>query len=309
MEKLDQHIEKLLAAHDYVVVPEFGGFVVQRISAQITDGRIIPPSSTVAFNPLMHHADGLLAIELAKSESMTYRQAVERISQNVEALKKKLEETDRIELGNVGVLYRDEQQTLCFSPAGNANFLPDNFGNEDILLHVLPDQQTSKTIRFEYKPKVSHTIRYAAAAVLLLGMLMISPRVNDTRINSQASLLSLVGIQNPAKKSIAVTGTEPVSTVSTGSEETHSLAGNEIVPNNDADLYHVIVASLPDKESADRFCNDLLNDNFKEAHVLAPKKNYRVAIMSFADKTEAIQYMENLRKSDERFSQAWVLCK
>jgi len=33
--KINQHIEKLLAYHDYVVVPGLGGFVVQMQSASI----------------------------------------------------------------------------------------------------------------------------------------------------------------------------------------------------------------------------------------------------------------------------------
>ena len=41
--------------------------------------RITPPQSTIGFNPLMHHSDGLLAIEIAKTEGISYRAATELI--------------------------------------------------------------------------------------------------------------------------------------------------------------------------------------------------------------------------------------
>lgn len=74
MAKINQHIEKLLAYHDYVVVPGLGGFVVQHQSAKITAGHISAPTATVGFNSLMQHADGLLAIEVARAELPTGRQ-------------------------------------------------------------------------------------------------------------------------------------------------------------------------------------------------------------------------------------------
>lgn len=82
-----------------------------------------------------------------------------------------------------------------------------------------------------------------------------------------------------------------------------------MIQNNDSDLYHVVVASLPTRQSAENYCQTLKSENFECAHVLSPIKSYRVSIQSFVDRDEAIRYMENLRKSDSRFETAWVLCK
>ena len=72
VEKIYQHIEKLLAYHDYVVVPGLGGFVVQQQFACVYDDVLFPPSAVIAFNPLMNHSDGLLAIEVARAEGVTF---------------------------------------------------------------------------------------------------------------------------------------------------------------------------------------------------------------------------------------------
>jgi len=73
--------------------------------------------------------------------------------------------------------------------------------------------------------------------------------------------------------------------------------------------FHVIVACLATKESAEAVCQNLIKKNHKEAHILEPVRTYRVAIQSFADKDEAIRCMENLRKSNPDFEAAWVLCE
>ena len=83
MENLSQHIEKLLAQHDYVVVPELGGFVVQKQSAEILEDKILAPCATIGFNPLMLHGDGLLAIEISRSRKLSYRQAMEFVQKEV----------------------------------------------------------------------------------------------------------------------------------------------------------------------------------------------------------------------------------
>jgi CCDC81-like prokaryotic HU domain 1 len=90
VEKIYQHIEKLLAQHDYVVVPNLGGFVVQTQSAMFFSDHITPPQSSIGFNPLMHHSDGLLAIEIARTEGISYRAAIEAIDSEIDIIKKRL---------------------------------------------------------------------------------------------------------------------------------------------------------------------------------------------------------------------------
>jgi len=106
VEKFCHHIEKLLAQHDYVVVPNLGGFVVQIQSAEILTDCITPPLSTIGFNPLMHHADGLLAIEIARSEQISYRKAMEYIVNEVENIKSNLNMVGNVSFGNLGTFYQ-----------------------------------------------------------------------------------------------------------------------------------------------------------------------------------------------------------
>lgn len=302
VEKIYQHIEKLLAYHDYVVVPGLGGFVVQQQFASIYDNFIFPPSAGVAFNPLMNHSDGLLAIEVARAEGVTYRMATEIIEEELSKFKKLLENNESCRFGSLGILSLVDG-AVVFTPEKLAEFLPDNLSLSQIKLSDLSksNSKTAKTVSFVLPG--AQTFKYAASVALLLGMLFFSQQVNDVKNSSEASVISI-----KAFDSVAVAEESPKVVVNCP-ELVETTLPDGLVQNNDSDLYHVVVASLPTRQSADEYCQMLKEQDFECAHVLEPVKSYRVSVKSFADRSEAIAYMENLRKTDSRFETAWVLCK
>lgn len=298
MEKIYQHIEKLLAQHDYVVVPNLGGFVSQIQSAAILPDRIIPPLSTIGFNPLMHHSDGLLAIEIARTEGISYRAAMQLLDREIDKITLELNMRRKVQIGNLGTLNQNESGNIEFSPAPDADFLPQNFGLTNLYVakrNISTDNtQTAKTITL--RPR--NIFKYAAACFLFGGLLLFSPQVNDVRQADYAAFvpLNFLNTIETLNATDSLTGFDTFEDIQdkTESEETHR--------------FHVIVASLPTQSSAEKLCNNLTANNFSNAHVLEPSKTYRVAIQSFENRDSAIVFMENLRKSDSRFETAWVLC-
>ena len=79
------YIKDLLYRHDCVIVPNFGGFVTNRISAQIHKNSytFLPPTKQVGFNSHLTHNDGLLANYIASSENISFDQATIKISEIV----------------------------------------------------------------------------------------------------------------------------------------------------------------------------------------------------------------------------------
>ncbi len=299
MERLTGHIEKLLAYHEYVVVPQLGGFVLQKQSATILPDRIAAPFVTIAFNPLLKHADGLLAIEIARSEGISFRRANDIIHEEVEKYLKQLTDGKDLLLGKIGTISKDINGSFQFEPTKKADFLPGNFALNDVFATRKTKTTEADKNRFTISlPSVS-TLRNIAAAVLILVMTGISQQVNDVRNTEFADLVSLEFIKIPEVTVIP----DPCPELEIVEE-----AGEEIVTNA-KELYHVIVASLPTKEMAYRYCETLKSQNYECAHVLEPVKTYRVVIQSFDQKNEAVEFMEKLRKTDEQFSSAWVLCK
>lgn len=302
MEKIYLHIEKLLALNDYVVVPGLGGFVLQYESAKITDNIIQAPRKVIAFNPLMCHSDGLLEIEISRSEHLSYRKAQEVLSAAVDKFKLELQLNKLASFGNFGSCYFSEEDGMSFYPAQNASFIPSNIGLKNILLTDLTAQPFEINTTARKSISIRKVMRYAAVITLLLSTMFISEKVNYNTRSQSAAILNLSKFQT-AKPLIADTATKPCA------ELKQTIVSETLTQNNDSDLYHVIVASLPSQQSADDYCKQLVNKSFECAHVLKPIRTYRVAIKSFADKTEAIAYMEQLRLSDKQFESAWVLCK
>ena len=313
MENIYRHIEALLANHDYVILSGIGGFVIQNQSASIKNGIITAPSSTITFNPLMQHSDGLLAIEIARSEGLTYRKAVELLQKEIEFINESLDRVRYFNFGTLGLIEKNEKNELIFTPPTNTSFIPANLGLKDIQLPTNKKQSKESDRKISFTFPKARTFRYAAAAVLLFLMLLISPSVNDQKHAMNADLFSISFTTEKAINSIeeipeAVETIEPV-TENNSTELTETTSENIEVIDNNKNSFHVIVASLVSKLAAQNYCQSLLDKQFTNAYVLDPIRTYRVAIESFDNRKEAIKYMQNLRKSDTRFEQAWVLCE
>lgn len=306
MEKFCQHIEKLLAHHDYVVVPNLGGFVVQIQTAQILSDRITPPLATIAFNPLMHHADGLLAIEIARSEQISYRMAMEYIEKEIESIKHRLKSDGSIRFGNIGTFLQNESGTLTFSPFETTDFLPHNFQLTD--LHISNREfRHIEERRISIKLPSRSLFKYAAVAMIVFGLFAVTPKISDTKQTNNAGFITALH-SDKIQSNLSVKSAIAANTADTVTAINDTVVKVSGTTSDISTSFHVIVASSATKESADRYCKELATNNFPNAQVLPPSKTYRVAVQSFTNRDEAIKYMENLRKTDSRFETAWVLC-
>jgi len=301
VEKIYHHIEKLLGRNEYVIVPGLGGFVLQQQSATIVDNKLIAPRKIIAFNALMHHADGLLVIEIARTERISYRLAQEFLQAETDLFKKQLQTNGSFDFGNFGTFHITDDALISFEPNTEAAFIPSNFGLSDLQLseNIRKNHQLIPVPKKQYSAK--NFMRYAAVFALLISMMFVSEYHSNRNKTQSASLVNLDRFTSAAKAQL-----QPDSIAVTDS--TQLRAENAAIISN-SEAYHVIVASMPTQQSAEDYCNILSELNYASAKVLEPAKTYRVAIQSFANKEEAIRFMENLRTTDERFSTAWVLCK
>lgn len=286
------HIEKLLGRNEYVVVPGLGGFVLQQQSATIVDNTITAPYKTISFNALMRHSDGLLVIEIARTEGISYRKAQELLEHETEVVKQQLKSNGIYNFGNLGTFFLTDEGNMAFNPVKNPGFIPSNAGLSDISLPTQHIQHHQFVANYNKSVSVKKYLRYAAVFALLIATLFVSERKSGIPGSQSAAIISL----SKFAPTIKADNTLPTDTTKT-------------MQQNDSAAYHVIVASLPTQQSAENFQRFLTDNNYPTAHVLKPVKTYRVAIKSFNDKDEAIRFMENLRSSDERFATAWVLCK
>ncbi|MDR0810982.1 MAG: hypothetical protein LBN23_01705 [Paludibacter sp.] len=301
MENFFAHIERLLAYHDYVVVPELGGFVVQNQSAEIFDDKITPPRDTIGFNALMNHADGLLTLEVARAEAITYRQAVEKVQREVESIKRQFNENDFHRFGNLGFFRRTAEGTLVFTPSSTVSFLPANHCKSDIYIVEKSALKLNSNKHFS----IATTLRYAAAIALLFGVSLFLPNKNIDNVSQNANFLNFEFPQIPEVKPIPA-DTAKIEIVAV---ETEKAFEKETVIENNWGKYDVIVACLSTRNAAEKYTNELINNDFACTRILPAERFFMISLQNFTNKNEALQYMQELRDSNPKFKQAWVLCK
>lgn len=77
MLRIITHIERLLLTHDCVILPKFGGFVLQTLPATYQEEEHLfrPMRKEVMFNVTLQHTDGLLSESYMQTYGVDYRKA------------------------------------------------------------------------------------------------------------------------------------------------------------------------------------------------------------------------------------------
>ncbi len=126
---LTNYIADLLYRYDCVIVPNFGGFVTNKISAQVDteNNTFYPPKKQLTFNVYLQHNDGLLANHIASVEKISFEEATNKIALEVNKWKEQLKNST-ITLGKIGSLELSQDNKLLFEPNITSNFLKESFG-------------------------------------------------------------------------------------------------------------------------------------------------------------------------------------
>lgn len=284
MENIILHIEKLLVANDHVVVPGLGAFVLQRQPARFVEGRVTPPFTTIGFNSLIHNADGMLALEVSRSNSISYRKAVQLIEKEVVALRDALKKAKTVVVvGRLGHLSLDANGQMLFRPAERASFLPANMGRTDIYLA----RSTKKSTQSK---SVNRMMKYAAVLLVALSLLFPSS-VNDQQqvIRANFNVLKSVDLQE-----IVVTPAPATA------HEAPAIVENKA-------CYKVVLAVFQSESTALKMQQKLAQSDYPHAEVDTTGNNAKVVAATFDNLVDAVNYMELIRHTDSRYAQAWVL--
>ena len=126
---LAPYIHRLLFSNDTVIVPGLGAFVAQPAPAGIdyAGGQITPPARILSFNEKLSTDDGLLTYSIVQDKNMSDEAAAQWIEQEVEDIKKQLDQREIVVLEQIGRLYKNYMQHVQFLPDAH-NFGRDNFG-------------------------------------------------------------------------------------------------------------------------------------------------------------------------------------
>lgn len=173
---LANYINDLLYRHDCVIVPNFGGFITNRIGSKVdkTTHTFYPPTKQITFNSHLKHNDGLLVNYIASSENISFEKAATAVSLTVNKWNNELQST-AIEINNLGSLSLNEEKQLVFEPNAAINYLTTSFGlssleSSSISRYKQEVKPLIPVAETEGKKGVPAFIKYAATAAILLTL-------------------------------------------------------------------------------------------------------------------------------------------
>ncbi len=140
---IEQLIGDLLLQNNCVIIPSFGGFVAQQVSAKIDykTGKAFPPSKSILFNRQLINNDGLLINELSNQNKIPYEKASKIVAEKVIEWNQVIQAGGRVEIDRIGILYNDAENNLCFEQDRFFNLLLASFGLEQVRFITQEDVQ------------------------------------------------------------------------------------------------------------------------------------------------------------------------
>ena len=187
--QFERYISDLLYRYECVIIPEFGAFLTQNVSAKVHESTnaFYPPKKVLSFNEQLQNNDGLLANYIASVEKIPFESAVQKIAKKTKSLKSYLEQGETLSFKNIGDLSLNAEGKITFEPSYHLNYLTDAFGlgqytspaisrtlyNEPVVATITEDSEEEETvipIAVATQPNKSyrHYLKYAAVAVLAL---------------------------------------------------------------------------------------------------------------------------------------------
>ena len=292
MNKLFDIVEKLLINNEHAVLPGLGGFVVQQQPAELRKDCLVPAHAAISFNPLMKHNDGMFIIELSRIEGISYKEASKRTDKYIADFHRLLKKNQHLEFGRIREFHLNKERQLEFTPTLVAEFLPANFGLYTLQLPI--PKKENKELQFSISAR--KMMRYAAVFVTLIA-LFFSADLNKSTYTTQADLSNLLQFNLP----------EIIVNADTNQQQEYEGKANRTKPQNGRFAYKLVVATFQTTEKAKSFSSQLKSEQYPQAEIIVSTTNTKVCIQSFTSIVAAVNYLEQIKHTDPRFTDAWVM--
>lgn len=299
------YISDLLYRYECVIVPNFGGFVTNEISAKVNHftHTFYPPSNQLTFNSHLQNNDGLLANYVAAAKKISYSEALESIEKDV-AEWKLLLNVEVLELENIGLLKLNKERKLIFEPSNSINYLTASFGlgsyvspaiKRVVYKEKIKQLETSSTELT--KRKTPAFIKYAATAAILFALGTVG--WNEYQ---KIEYKNLVAEAKQQQKKVEKTIQEATFVIS------NPLPAITLDITKETYNYHIIAGAFRTPENAEKKLQQLLEKGYNAKILGANKWDLtQVAYESFTTEDEAINKMRIIHKTESE--DAWLLVK
>ena len=128
--------------NDCVIVPGFGGFVAHHVAARynVDERLFLPPLRTLGFNPQLRINDSLLVQSYVDAYDISYPEALRRIEDEVNELKRVLSNEGSYTMSSIGVLTVNQEGNYEFEPSEAGVLSPTLYGLSSYSFPLLKDK-------------------------------------------------------------------------------------------------------------------------------------------------------------------------
>ncbi|GBU07431.1 cell division protein [Bacteroidales bacterium] len=338
--EITSHISFLLTKHECVIIPALGAFVVQDSKASCADdsGVFVPPMRSLGFNSELKHNDGLLSGSLMKERNISFEESNLLIEQFCDYFKKEIYTRGNIEIQSVGKFNYSQEKKLIFTPSSEPSSNASFYGFSNFYLSPLTQIEIPVFINTE-KAKTSTNLwlqvgqkiisaTASVAAVIIVFLLLSSPLTQDEIPQQYASFISQFASlekmvldsinKNKDTSEIAIIMPAEIyadkQALDLPAYEEKEIEVLEIFPEKivaeNSMSYCIVVGSFPSLIQAEKeLANIQKEEQFKNATIINKENRARISVGQFYEKAEADDFLNNLRKSNPKYADAWLLCQ
>jgi len=297
----------LLYRYECVIVPDFGGFVMNTKSAIISpySKTFYPPHKLITFNGHLKNNDGLLANYIASVDKVPFDSAMNFIKFEVNEWKEEIYKSDLL-LDQIGKFSLDENGSVIFAPQTDINYLTAAYGLSSFLSPEVNRETNIKSVeKLEEKAPILITerkreehsyLKYAAIFVIGFSLFALG---GNTIYNNYINKKQIVAAQKQHKQ------------IENKIEQATFIV-SEALPSITLNVsfdklpYHVIAGAFRYPENAVRKVNELKALGYK-ARILGINQwgLTQVSFDSYGDKRNAVNNLLRIRETEDKA--AWLL--
>ena len=313
------YIRELLLGHDCVIIPDFGGFIGNYITARLDNstGDFFPPMKQISFNKNLNTNDGLLIGKISEAKGINFNEARAIVAKYVTELHKKLSNGETVVFDHIGTFVNNKEGNVQFEPDVKANYCLSSFGLESFQCLPLEGYSVRKGVipideNAVRKAHLRKIIWRAAVIAPLLVLMVATPLKTDVfKPKIETSTLNpLVTLELEHNKSAIdksdltenIIATPPVETHDVSAESLEkSVVEEKIIPTI---KYQLIVGSFISFGNAQRQVNSLIQKGFTPEIIPASNGFFRVSAIGCPDIETARLKRKNILSM---FPEAWIL--
>ncbi|WP_412987546.1 SPOR domain-containing protein [Pontimicrobium sp. IMCC45349] len=308
--QLETYISDLLYRYECVIIPQFGAFLTQAVSAKVHESTnaFYPPKKVLSFNEQLKQNDGLLAKYIADVEKIPYETAVVKLSKKTKALKSYLAEGETLTFKNIGDLVLTNEGKITFTPSYHLNYLTDAFGlsqfvSPSISREVYKEEVEAieKVVPLTITPEKRKSKPYLKyAAIALIALTIGSFTASNYYVNQieQHNLLA----QEEANKAIENKVQEATFIID------NPLPAVTLNVTKQTGNFHIVAGAFRFEENCDKKLNQLKGLGYSARKIGENRYGlHQVIYSSYETRAEAQKALYDIRTNENK--DAWLLVK